>query len=283
MRKSILGLSAFALVAIATPAFAADDDGLGLTITGGASVVSDYRFRGISQSNEDVAVQGSVTVTHKSGAYVGFWGSTNKGQGELDVIGGFSHELIPGLTGDIGVTYYLYPNRRDVGGPIGYSSAGTLSGQIYGANELVEPYVSLSGTVGPVWGKVGVAWAPKQDYFQTADGRRNDNTYLWGDTSVGIPNTPLKLTGHVGWTSNHYLRSVLNDALVGGTSSKADIIDYGVGATATYKVLTFGVNFISTNLPSRYVATSSYVSGTYKAREVLGADNTVVFSIGAAF
>ncbi|HEX7822182.1 MAG TPA: TorF family putative porin [Sphingobium sp.] len=279
MRKSILGLSAFALVAIATPAFAADDDGLGLTITGSATVVSDYRFRGVSQSNEDVAIQSSVTVTHTSGAYVGFWGSTNKGQGELDVIGGFSHELVPGLTGDIGVTYYLYPNRRDVGGPIAYSNAGTLSG-LNAANELVEPYVSLSGTVGPVWGKVGFAWAPKQDYFQTADGRRNENTYVWGDSSIAIPNTPLKLTGHAGWTSNHYLRSVFNDGL---SSSKADVIDYGVGASASYKALTLGVNFISTNVPKRYIGFSSYTSGTYRAREVYGADNTVVFSLGAAF
>lgn len=278
MRKSIIGLSAIALFAAATPAMAQDaakDDGLGLTITGGASLVSDYRFRGLSQSNEDFAIQGSVTVTHTSGAYVGFWGSSNKGQGEIDVIGGFSHQLIPGLTGDIGVTYYLYPNRNFDGTPIGYSQAGTLSG-VKASNELVEPYVDLSTTVGPVTGKVGFAWAPKQDYFQSFDdGKRYDNTYLWGDASVGIPNTPLKVTGHVGWTSNHYLRSVLFDSVTG--ASRADVIDFGVGASASYKALTFGVNFVSTDLPSRFQ------QGGYSIRESFGADNTVVFSVGASF
>ncbi|MET0363155.1 MAG: TorF family putative porin [Sphingobium sp.] len=269
MRKSILGLSAIAFFAAATPAFAADDDGLGLTITGGASLVSDYRFRGVSQSNEDFAIQGSVTVTHESGAYVGFWGSSNQGQGEIDVIGGITHELVPGLTGDIGVTYYLYPNRTYNGTP----GAGFVSG-VHGSNELVEPYVSLSSTLGPVSGKIGFAWAPKQDYFAAfSDGKRYDNTYLWGDASVAVPNTPLKLTGHVGWTSNHYLRDLYFDA----NSSRADVIDFGVGASASYKALTFGVNFVSTDLPSRFIGY------TGSAREDFGMDNTVVFSVGASF
>jgi uncharacterized protein (TIGR02001 family) len=261
MRTSILGLSALALSVIATPAFAQDDDGLGLTITGGATVVSDYRFRGVSQSDEDFAIQGSFTVTHASGFYAGVWGSSNTvgaGQGtEIDVIGGFSHELVPGLTGDVGVTYYVYPNKL----------------QTLAANELVEPYAALSGTVGPVWGKVGIAWAPKQDYFTLA-GKRYDNTYLWGDASVGIPSTPIKLTGHVGWTSNGYLRGTYFDA----TSSRADVIDFGVGATASYKALTFGVNFVSTDVPSRY-AIREGIPGS----NLLASDSTVVFSVGAAF
>ncbi len=261
MRKSILGLSAFALVAIATPAFAADDDGLGLTITGGATVVSDYRFRGVTQSSEDFAVQGSFTVTHSSGFYAGVWGSSiSFAQGtELDIIGGFSHEIVPGLTGDIGVTYYVYPNK----------TLGLV------ANEIVEPYASLSGTVGPVWAKAGIAWAPKQDAY-VLNNRRYDNTYVWADGSVAIPNIPLKATGHVGWTSNGSLRGVYADAF--STSTKADVIDYSVGASATYKALTFGVSYVNTNLPKRY-----RVAGGTSLREGLGADGAVIFSVGAAF
>ena len=270
MRKSIIGLLAIALFATVSPALAQDDDGLGITITGGASLVSDYRFRGISQSGEDFAIQGSVTATHKSGFYAGFWGSSNTigaGQGtEIDVIGGFSHEIIPGLTGDIGVTYYLYPNTS----------------HLLANNELVEPYAALSTTVGPVSGKVGFAWAPKQDYFMAADGKRYDNTYLWGDASVGVPNTPVKLTGHVGWTSNHYNRGVFFDDVTG--DSRADIIDYGVGASVSYKVLTFGVNFVSTDVPKRYRQFGESVrEGLGGTTHYLASDNTVVFSLGAAF
>lgn len=267
MRMSTIALSAIAFFTVTAPAMAQDGDDLGITFTGGAAVVSDYRFRGVSQSNEDVAIQGSVTVTHKSGAYAGFWGSSNQGQGEIDIIGGFSHELVPGLAGDIGVTYYLYPNRTALGTPgAGFTSLPS------GANELVEPYVSLSTTVGPVSGKLGFAWAPKQDYY--FDGtQRNDNSYLWGDASVGIPNTPLKVTGHVGWTSNHYLRTAYFDE----NSSRADVIDFGLGASASWKALTVGVNFVSTDLPSRFAI------GDVKTREYLGMDNTVVFSVGASF
>lgn len=276
MRKSMIGLTAITLFAAATPAMAQDADKSPVTITGGASIVSDYRFRGISQSNEDFAIQGSVTVTHESGAYVGFWGSSNKGQGEIDVIGGFSHEIASGITGDIGVTYYLYPNRNADGTP----GAGLVSG-LKGANELVEPYVDVSTTIGPVSGKIGFAWAPKQDYNQDiVTGKRYDNTYLWGDASVAVPNTPIKVTGHVGWTSNGSLRNNLFYAYVPGSGanvSRADIIDYGVGASASWKALTFGVNFVSTDLPSRAVA---YGTGL---REIYGADNTVVFSLGASF
>lgn len=273
MRKSILAFSAFALAALATPAMADDgDDGLGLTITGGASLVSDYRFRGVTQSNEDFAIQGSVTVTHSSGLYAGFWGSSNAGNGEIDVIGGFSHEIAGGITGDIGLTYYLYPNRC-LGGT---SGCGFTNGAV-ASNELAEPYVSLSTTVGPIWGKVGFAWAPKQDYFTSFDdGKRYDNTYLWADASVAVPNTPIKLTGHVGWTSNHYLRSVLFDAPSG--NSRADVIDFGAGASVSYKQLTFGLNFVSTDLPSYY----DQGLGS-SVREFGGMDSTLVFSIGASF
>jgi hypothetical protein len=43
-------------------------------ITGSAAVVSQYRFRGISQSNNRPAVQGAITVAHSSGFYVSTWG-----------------------------------------------------------------------------------------------------------------------------------------------------------------------------------------------------------------
>lgn len=280
MRKSILAFTAFALTALATPAMAEDDDGLGLTITGGASLVSDYRFRGFSQSSEDFAVQGNVTVTHTSGAYVGFWGSSNAGQGEIDLIGGFSHELVSGITGDIGVTYYLYPNRT----PLGTPGAGFVNGA-KGSNELVEPYVSLSTTRGIWWGKLGFAWAPKQDYFTSfygtsiTGGKKYENTYVWADGAISVPNTPLKVTGHAGWTSNGYLRSFIYDAN-NINDSKADVIDYSIGGSLSYKALTFGIQYVGTDVPKRY---SSFGPGSPAFREFYGADGTVVFSIGAAF
>src|SRR5262245_3829130 len=77
MRTSfVTGLSALALATFfATPAAAAELGG-GFSVNGGATVVSDYRFRGISQTDKDFALQGTISVSHKSGFYATVWGSS---------------------------------------------------------------------------------------------------------------------------------------------------------------------------------------------------------------
>ena len=109
MRKSLLSLAALATAATAAPAFAQEADaGNGITISGEATVVSDYRFRGISLSDKDFAIQGSISAAHESGFYVGTWGSslTNGAFGatEIDVYGGFAANLTDSVSADVGVT-----------------------------------------------------------------------------------------------------------------------------------------------------------------------------------
>ncbi len=76
--------------------------------------VTEYSFRGITQSDEGPAVQGGFDVTHKSGLYAGIWGSNvdfndgDEAQLELDVYGGYSG-AIQNLNYDIGLIYYAYP------------------------------------------------------------------------------------------------------------------------------------------------------------------------------
>jgi uncharacterized protein (TIGR02001 family) len=45
------------------------------TITGNAGLFSDYRFRGISQTDKKPAFQGGFDVAHSSGFYLGNWNS----------------------------------------------------------------------------------------------------------------------------------------------------------------------------------------------------------------
>lgn len=241
MRISKIMLGALALTA-ASPALAQDetDPPSAVTITGSATIVSDYRFRGFSQSNEEAAIQGGFTVTHESGAYIGTWGSSigfNNGS-EIDVYGGFSTQVAEGLTGDIGATLYLYPG-----------STGTT---------VIEPYASLTGTLGPASLKGGVAWAPSG---QTSLGK-DSGVYLYGDFAVGVPNSPIKLKAHGGYSKS--------DSFLGGADG--DVFDYSIGAELTWKVLTLGVAYINTDAPTAL---------GYK--EAVGADGAVVFSIGAAF
>jgi uncharacterized protein (TIGR02001 family) len=59
----------------ATPALAQTEPPKPVTVTGSVALVSDYRFRGVSQSDKGFALQGGVNVNHESGVYAGFWGS----------------------------------------------------------------------------------------------------------------------------------------------------------------------------------------------------------------
>lgn len=126
---ALLAASAAIVAALAVPAvsFAADS-----SVAFNASVVTDYRYRGISQTRLKPAVQGGVDFT--AGAfYLGGWASTIKwikdGGGdanvEIDLYGGYKGEISKGLGYDIGLLTYQYPSN-------GLNpSANTL--EIYGA------------------------------------------------------------------------------------------------------------------------------------------------------
>ncbi|KTE22414.1 hypothetical protein ATE67_00195 [Sphingopyxis sp. H050] len=217
LSRACLGM---ALVLSALPATAyaqEEEESSSITITGGATVVSDYRFRGFSQSDEEAAIQGTFTIAHESGLYVGTWGSSiGFANGtEIDVYGGFSTELTPGLTGDIGVTAYLYPGTNNA--------------------TVIEPYASLTGAIGPATVKGGVAWAPGG---QNSLGDESA-IYLYTDVGVAIPDTPIKLKGHFGYADS--------DSFLGGLDG--NVIDYSVGVDFTWKALTLGVAYVNTDAP----------------------------------
>ena len=110
MRTSLQAL-AIGLFCLSTAALAQDERSSDFTISGSAALVSDYRFRGVSQTDKDPAVQAGVTVSHKSGLYAGFWGSNLAGWGtfggpnlELDLVGGFKTAITENVTIDVGIT-----------------------------------------------------------------------------------------------------------------------------------------------------------------------------------
>ena len=80
--------------------------------------VTDYRYRGISQTRLEPALQGGIDYT-QGGFYVGTWASTIKwikdaGGGadvEIDIYGGYKGELAPGIGYDVGVLNYVYPSH----------------------------------------------------------------------------------------------------------------------------------------------------------------------------
>ena len=226
MLTSVRGLFAATLLAgcalAATPALADETDPPSdVTVTGSVALVTDYRFRGLSLSGGDFAVQGSVNVNHSSGFYAGAWASSLEdspiyGSTELDVYAGWTGQIASGVTADVGLLYYVYPN-----------------GNVGDAN-VFEPYASISGSLGPATAKVGVAYAWKQDSLGG-----DDNLYLYTDWSLAVPETPLSVSAHLGYTDG-----ALSPKLLTGVSTSGGL-DYSGGAA--YQItpaLSLGVSYV---------------------------------------
>jgi len=219
-------------LAAATPALAQEetDPPSPVTISGSVGVVTDYKFRGISQTDGNFAVQGGITLSHESGFYASVWGSSvddyvtahGTAHQEIDLIAGFK-TTSGGATFDIGALYYVYPGTR---------LAGDTS-----SSDFVETYASIAYGIGPVTAKVGLAYAPKQKALALNQiGPKNDNVYISGDLSASVPNTPIGLSAHIGHTFGPSWLAIGDE-----------YTDWSLGATYTYKALTFGVSYVDTD------------------------------------
>jgi uncharacterized protein (TIGR02001 family) len=151
--------------------------------------VSDYRYRGISQTRLKPAVQGGVDWSHDSGVYLGAWASSIKwiedwggdAKIEVDLYGGWKGEVAKGLTLDVGLLAYQYPSAvtsKWTGG--GFKSPNTL--EIYGALSFGPATLKYSHSTGNLFG--------------TANSK--NSSYL--DLSASFaPMDGLTLTPHLGY------------------------------------------------------------------------------------
>ncbi len=209
--RGLLAVTALSGAFLATPAFADDAaPPAPVTITGSVAIVSDYRFRGVSNSDGDPAIQGGITLNSTSGFYVGAWSSSTSftrlgtdaiyGSQELDLFAGYTKEVSPGVTIDAGLLYYAYPNGH------------------VGDAEFFEPYASVAVQAGPAKLKFGGNYAWKQDALGGGD-----NLYLYTSVDIGVPNTPITVSGKLGYQDG-YLAADFSD-LKG--------FDWSIGASAT--------------------------------------------------
>ena len=104
------------------------------TITGNMALSSDYRTRGISQTDKMPALSGGFDVAHSSGFYIGNWNSNvdsdyyTGASLELDFWTGFRGTLgDTGLGYDIGAFYYYYPGSGSGGATVAVPSAQSLA------------------------------------------------------------------------------------------------------------------------------------------------------------
>lgn len=143
--SGLISVPAFAEdAAPVAPAAAAAAPTPDYTLSANVGIVSQYIYRGITQTARNPAIQGGFDFNHKSGFYLGTWGSSIswvsdnfKAGGaseasagmEWDIYGGYKGSAGP-LAYDIGVLQYYYPGRYS-GLPAGMVKPNTT--EIYGA------------------------------------------------------------------------------------------------------------------------------------------------------
>ncbi|MGB5539437.1 MAG: TorF family putative porin, partial [Gammaproteobacteria bacterium] len=119
-------------------------------ISGNVALVSDYAFRGVSQTDEQIAIQGGFDYAHDSGLYVGTWasnvdstffGGPRDPQIELDIYAGYAGEMANGIGYDVGILRYEYP-----GGDFGPGSSPDTpdTTELYASGSMAGFTVSLN-------------------------------------------------------------------------------------------------------------------------------------------
>jgi uncharacterized protein (TIGR02001 family) len=237
---AISGLFAPAAFAQAAPAAAPEPS----PVTANVSLVSDYRFRGITQSNYQPAIQGGFDYAHESGLYVGNWNSTinwvsnatNNGVNaplEMNFYGGFKKELIaPGFASDFGVLQYYY-NQSGTNYNAGIVNPNTT--EIYAAQNYTFGPVTGFGKVS--YGLTNIFGIPNSTGSYYLDLTSNVDTGFWG----------VSINGHIGY------QYVAGQPVSSGPVSTAGMgvlsyTDWKLGATKDFGGgLALSASYVSTN------------------------------------
>ncbi len=244
------------------------------TLTGNIGLFSQYIFRGLTQTNEEPALQGGMDYSHASGFYAGTWGSnvswlrdtgssttsaySSGGSLELDIYGGFKGTIGKSDFGyDVGLLYYWYPGDAAPG----FKEADTL--EVYGA--LTWKWLSAK-----------LSYALSNDVFgvPSADG----TYYLDFTATYPIPNTKLTLIGHYGIQEFDGNSSACSS---GSNDDCASYKDWKIGLNYSLpKDFTVGVFYTDTSMNSTQEA--FYTTRAAAGSKKLG-DSTITVFVQKAF
>jgi len=228
---ALLALSALpslAQTAAPAPAPAPTPD---YTLTGNLGIFSDYRFRGISQTNKRPAIQGGIDFAHSSGLYLGNWNSNvdsamySGANIEMDFYGGWKTTW-EGFGFDVGAIYYYYPGSGDQNayGPGAFKTNNT------------ELYVG--GSWGPVSFKYNYAVS---DFFGVPDSSGAYYLLLSGVYDFGNGFGVNASVGYQGGLKNGACVTEIDGQL------SCSITDWKIGGTYTFDGWALGLAYVSTN------------------------------------
>jgi uncharacterized protein (TIGR02001 family) len=227
MRKTIIAAALSAAAALPGVANAQAAASSPHTLTGNMAIVSDYRFRGISQTFEQPAIQGGIDYSHASGFYLGNWNSSVSGLSypsgggiEMDLYGGFK-KAFGDFGFDVGLLQYYYP--KAVTGT-GAQKFDTLEAYIAGSWKWLTLKYSLTMT--DWFGVNSVSMG-------SSAGDSEGSGYLELNASYEIA-PKLTLIGHIGQqTVKNY--------------GNLDYTDYKIGATYDLSGWVLGAAYIDTD------------------------------------
>ncbi|MED5538482.1 MAG: TorF family putative porin [Pseudomonadota bacterium] len=174
------------LFGLAAPASAQSN--VDVSVSGNFGIVTDYVFRGVSQTNEDAAIQGGLDLT-AGGFYAGVWASTvdfgDTTDAEVDMYGGYRWEAA-GFAWDAGLVGYTYAKEPAFAdytyaeaklgvsrafGPATVGAVAYYSPDFFGVDDEAT-YAEVNATFSPInkWtvsGAVGKQWLDVSDDYLT--------------------------------------------------------------------------------------------------------------------
>ena len=230
----LVGSAAIAQTKVAEPDY---------TLAYNVGVTSDYRFRGMAQTAAKPALQAGVDFAHKSGLYLGAWGSNvswikdfgaSDGSLEIDLYGGYKGEVISGLGFDLGVITYQYPGN----------TAATNA-------DTTEVYGALS------YGPVTAKYSRSAGNF-VANANSSGSAYFEVAASFDL-GSGFTLTPHVG---RQTIPNVANDA--GDCTDYALTLgkDFGNGLSATLAAVGSNADkSFYTDAKGRFLGNNTVVAG----------------------
>jgi uncharacterized protein (TIGR02001 family) len=255
-------LIATAVAASLAPCIATAAESSPHTLTGNVGFFSQYIFRGLTQTDNEPALQGGIDYSHSSGIYLGTWGSnvswlrdfggyTAGGSLEWDFYGGYKGTFGKSDFGyDVGALQYWYPGTTASGA----NSADTL--EVYGA--LTWKWLSAK-----------LSYALSDKVFGVSDAQ---GTYYL-DLSANIPlGDKFALQVHYGdqkFTGS--TNGVSNDSF-------ASYTDWKIGATYSLpKDFTVGAFYSDTNMSSTQTTFYTTPAGAPGGDRFIGKDTVTVF------
>jgi uncharacterized protein (TIGR02001 family) len=224
---TLIAVSALPSLAQTTPAAPEPE----FTVTGNLGVFSDYRFRGISQTNKRPAIQGGIDLNTKWGLYAGNWNSNVDSAAysgssiEMDFYGGWKTSW-EGFGFDVGALYYYYP---------GSGANNTLK------IDNTELYIGSS------WGPISLKYSyAVSDFFGVPGTKGAYYVLLSGAHDFG---NGFGINGSVGYQGG------LKNGDPGYSSCVTEfdgqvscsITDYKLQGTYTIDGWVFGLAYVSTN------------------------------------